>query len=76
MHTKPTTAQKAKYGGYQAPICWAVGENINGTVISAPMNPITHMTVIEVGRFAVSVAPVIVSTFLSVCLTSVYMVSR
>jgi hypothetical protein len=37
-----------------------MGEKINGTAISAPRNSITHMTVIEVGRFAFSVASVMV----------------
>ena len=44
-------ADNAKYGGYQEPICFAIGENINGTVIIAPINPKTEITVIDVGLF-------------------------
>jgi len=48
------------YGGYQDPICCAIGEKIRGTINSAEMNPITHITVIDVGRFAFSAVSLMV----------------
>ena len=52
MHTKPTAAENAKYGGYQEPILDVIGENTRGIVMIAPRKPMEQMTVIEVGRLA------------------------
>jgi hypothetical protein len=56
MQTNPTTALKARHGGYQVPICLDISEKINGTVAKAPINPIAQIAVIIPGLLFVMVA--------------------
>ena len=60
LQTKPATALKARKGGYHAPMLRALSVKISGMVNSPPMNPMTQITVIEVGREALAVVVSIV----------------
>ena len=50
MQMNPMTAEMASDGGYQAPICRAASLKTTGRTMSAPMKPITQITVMAVGR--------------------------
>jgi hypothetical protein len=50
MQTKPTTALKARYGGYQAPICLDASDKAIGIAAKAPMNPMMQIAVMIPGR--------------------------